>query len=110
MARVYSTRFLFAALAESENTSYVVPDGFVAVVRCLTIAQTSAGAGGVVEWDVFNELGEGVAIAFLATTGESSSVDLEFRVVLPANNTLLAQNDNEPTQSVTASGYLLSLP
>lgn len=110
MARVYSTRFLFAALADDENTSYVVPDGFVAVLRCVTTAQTSAGAGGVVEVDLFEAGGVGVSLLYLATTGASSSVLQELRVVMNAGDTLLAQNDNEPTQTVTASGYLLSLP
>lgn len=110
MARVYSTRFIFAALAESEDASYVVPAGYVAVLRSLTTAQTASGAGGVVEVDVFEPGGAGVSLLYLTTVGASSGDRAELRVVLNAGDTLLMQNDNEPEQTVTASGYLLSLP
>lgn len=74
----------------------------------MTVAQTSAGAGGVVEVDLFTAGGDGVSLLYLATVGQSSSVHQELRVVMNAGDELLVQNDNEPTQSVTCSGYLLS--
>jgi hypothetical protein len=110
MARVYSTRFIAAALIETENANYVVPDGFAAVLRCLTATQIDTGAGGVVEWDLFIGGTDGVRIIAQSTTGANTTALNELRVILNAGDALLVQNDNEPTQHVTASGYLLSLP
>lgn len=110
MARVYSTRFIFAALAEDETATYTVPDGFTAVVRDLTAAQVSSGAGSVVSWQAFADGIDGLAIAYMALPGDNSSAHLELRLVLVAEDQLIVINQNEPEAHVTASGYLLTLP
>jgi hypothetical protein len=110
MARVYSTRFIFASLADSETATYTVPPDCVAVVRQLTTAQVSDGAGSVVQWAVISAGGEGVTIAFMLNPGENGSDHLELRVVMQPGDELFVENENEPEVGVTASGYLLALP
>jgi hypothetical protein len=110
MARVYSTRFLFAALADGETATYTCPTGFVAVLRFVTCAQVVSGAGSVAEW-VLQEVG-GAGVVFLeqALSGISESSAVQLRLVFTAGEAIRVENENTPELHLTASGYLLSLP
>jgi hypothetical protein len=107
---VYSTRFIAAALAETEEATYTVPAGFRAVVRELTVAQVTAGAGSVHELYFIDAGGDGFVVAYQALTGANSSIVLPLRLVLDVGDVLHCHNFNTPELHVTVGGYLLTLP
>ena len=99
----YSTRFL-AVQGLSTSASYTVPDGFTAVVRCITVFH------GVQPDAIRTEFlaPVPVTIAVYSDVGVSAGgAQLDLRVVLNPGEVLEALSIGGNTD-VTVSGYLLS--
>lgn len=52
MAGVYSTLFYKGAINTSTVTAYTVPDGFVAVLRCIDVHNAAGGSNVIQVYDV----------------------------------------------------------
>jgi hypothetical protein len=108
MSNVYSHRFLLAAAGS--QASYVVPDGYTAVVRCITAMNRDASnvqSAGV----RFGTPALWIWADYLpADPGGSTtpSVVVDLRVVVNPGETI--QTANGTLVDMTVSGYLLSLP
>lgn len=106
---LYSVRFVKTILTAANTTYYTVPVGFVAVLRCMTLAWAAlartAGTGdislnGANAWIWRQSIG----------ASEISSALWEGRVVLPAGEIIRASTSATGVVHFTASGYLLSVP
>lgn len=106
---VYSVRFVKTLLTSANTTYYTVPVGFVAVVRCMTLAWVTlakvAGVGQV----LLNGANSFVWIQGMDASQSSSAV-WDGRLVLPAGEIIRAAATAAGQVHFTASGYLLSLP
>lgn len=104
MANVYSTRFLAWAASELPP-AYVVPTGYVAVVRD---ADVYSAGGEIINW----RLGVNTVAIFAAGAftiiAEAQTAEWRGRQVLEPGDELYFQSDG-PTDGLV-SGYLLGLP
>lgn len=106
MSAVYSTRFILANLATSATDSYTVPDGFVAVLVCVSVGLSGSTEG---HCNVAIANGAGVFVfAEVVSAASAGSGELNWvgRQVLYAAEDLAVQAVSACT--VAASGYLLS--
>lgn len=106
MAAIYSTSFIKSH--GGAGGEYTVPEGFVAVVRCITAINTQ----------VLAPEGYSVFLGHSSCTIANDTLDPAFsgspgwgvvhdlRVVVEATDTIHVNND--PDVDVTVSGYLLS--
>lgn len=110
MSSVYSTAFLKSH--GGANALYTVPDGFIAVIRCITAVNTNP-VGLPENAQVY--LGHSSCTIFEQTISpvfggagiQSSIVDM--RVVVEATDTMVIDN-NGADIDMTVSGYLLTTP
>ena len=104
MSSVYST--LFFRIHQPGEADYVVPDGYIAVVRCITVT-----------WDIealvgytIITLGDGTmvwTVKYSPLETPYSNI-LDCRVVLNAGDSIGVDGGNPG--DVTCSGYLLTAP
>jgi hypothetical protein len=106
MASIYSTRFLHTHAGSA--SSYTVPDGKVAVIRCITafnpnaVIPETAGLvltdSAVTIWQVGNLGGASLEVG--------NSVVVDMRVVLHSGESIHTNNDADV--DMTVSGYELA--
>lgn len=103
---VYSTRLLYTANI-SAAPSYVIPEGFVAVIRDLDASCPSPVTGYYV---YLVNVTKSYIIAISTFPSDNNSASWRGRQVVPAGEEI-ALNGNPPTgATATVSGYLLTLP
>jgi hypothetical protein len=104
----YSTRFAVGTADNSLITQFTAPSGFVAVLRDLEVANSSAGTDSL---DVILEVPGplSVVIVRFSDLGASLTAQWQGRVVMNAGD-LLQTFAGANTWDFTASGYLLSAP
>jgi hypothetical protein len=107
---VYSTRFIAGITDTGSAQSFTAPPGFTTVVRDITACQVGTGADNLIEWVLAVAGVDTYQVAYMSTTGSGTSAHLELRLVLNAGDVLVAAAEGAPLCTVTASGYLLSLP
>lgn len=103
---VYSTRFLQIALTNG-NVSYIVPDGFLAVVRAVDLVYDGGptSANGLVRIS-----GNNVQIATLHNVTGQDQFHLSTRQVVMAGEPISCLSSSGNACHFSVSGYLLSLP
>jgi hypothetical protein len=109
MARVYSTRFLAGTSFGGEVVQYFVPDGFKAVVRYVT-AVSDAPGGQLAEWAIDTADGILFYFALQALPDGTTSQGTDLRVVVNEGESFFGQATGSAIVTLTAHGYLLSLP
>jgi hypothetical protein len=104
-ATVYSTRFIAAVFPTAPST-YVVPDGYRAVVRDISAYWLGDSGGGALQGAI-----DGVAyfMYFIGTADVPGGYHWEGRVVVDPGEAL-AINVPMGNWSFVVSGYLLKLP
>jgi hypothetical protein len=107
MARaVYSTRFLSLGI-EGTNVSYIVPAGYVAVVRAIDMVYL----GGPTAAAGFVELGGAlVPVALLLNVNGNDQAHIQTRQVVNAGDPIKIIATTLNTCYISVSGYLLTLP
>lgn len=107
---VYSTRFLAGGISGRAGLLYVVPAGFVAVLRDMSVGwSTGAAAAGTATINLGAPSSRIWVVAVPAS--QVGAAQWAGNLVLPAGETLVAGFSAVSTGIYfTASGYLLSLP
>jgi hypothetical protein len=108
MAAIYSTRFVIARPSFGEP--YVVADGYLAVVRCITAVTDDITGAATLAVNIVEPGGATYLIASFLTEPGSSAVASPWNgrvVVNPGEAITLDAFDD---WWVTVSGYLLTLP
>ena len=104
MAPLYSTRFL-AQLA-GQGANYTVPAGHTAVVRCVTIYNSSTTAVGSFNLQI-GPAGIMIVGAYVPVLSQSNTLNLQiYDVRVPVNAGELIELALSPTVMGTVSGYL----
>lgn len=107
MARpVYSTRFAAISLTGAA-VSYIVPDGFIAIVRSIQMfyfGGPSAGFGLVQAGGVL------ATLAYLNNVHGNDYLSVEMRAVVDASEPIKVSCSTGNACSFYVSGYLLTLP
>jgi hypothetical protein len=110
LSAVYSTAFIKSHGGAVE--SYTVPDGFIAVIRCITAVNTNLFGvpenAQVVLGHSSITIYERTISALFSGPGIQSDI-LELRVVVEATDTIQTPN-NGADVDMTVSGYLLATP
>lgn len=114
MANVYSTKFLsLPGFSGGPSTPYVVPDGYLAVVKCVSIVWGDVIASGIDAWVQTGDLAKisRYTWAFGASTPTNyGGVQVTWGMwPVEAGDTLAGQTASG-TCDIVASGYLLALP
>ena len=108
MARVYSTNF--AHMHGGVTQTYTVPDGFIAVIRCITSFNASIG----IPEQAQVVLGHSSVTIYQKTLSPYLPTSLtyydctEMRVVVEATDVITVYGDGDI--DMTVSGYLLTTP
>lgn len=106
---IYSTRFLRQSLATGVAAAYLVPAGFVAVVRAIDVVQAADNGGTAPNGSLLiaEDAGQ-IAFAVLNTSALFSAASWRGRQVIEAGDSLLLVVIGY-TSHVSANGYLLSV-
>lgn len=104
---VYSTRFFLGTVGATDplTTVYTVEDGFVAVVRCITLFAPSGSGGHTGIWA--GPAASPLVIAWPSVSA-NAGVILDLRVVLSAGEVVATKGTNVGSNIVSISGYLLT--
>lgn len=106
MAGVYSTLFI-EAIAIEAFAEYVVPDGYLAVVR--DVSALNLGAADDTAFNVENHSTSAI-ICYHGFVDEFEWFHADVRQVVEAGSTISMQVSGPTETSVRVCGYLLTLP
>ena len=106
---VYSTEFCGVTLTAPATVYYIVPAGFVAVVKCMTLGWQTTAAGPAVT-QVFAVASNSRLWIVNHPVAEFNSAVWTGYLVLPAGERIRAGTSAVGSAYFTASGYLLTLP
>lgn len=114
MARVFSTRFAFVpGFSGGPTTVYIVPSGYIAVVKCITIVWGNVTVSGVDAWVQDDGLTKLTRYTWFVTLSDPTNQGGRQRDwgmwVFPEASEMQVQTA-AGTVDFTLSGYLLTLP
>jgi hypothetical protein len=108
MADLYSTRFLIERAGAGAGAKYFVPNGYIAIVRDVSVTSASE-AGESVAFGVYaGPDGTEAQFATGEVTGNTQAFHWEGRVVVLAGEDIQVSSTDEVSYIV--SGYLLYAP
>lgn len=103
---VYSTRFLAFSTTSTEEQSYAVPSGFVAVIRGVASYLGEEADGDV---QVYDGASGAVVSDVKSSAGATTAGNWSGHQVFPSGESIVASITTTAYASVIVSGYLLAL-